>query len=224
MNVHMEPVYPVVDWTTSGIEEPRQVGSYITLWSCTGTSGSCAFAEDLPERLYYSTVGTNAGITRRVDPMPLQAAIVEIRSRSHLTWDQLAAVFNVNRRSLHFWARGARPSSDNAERIGRVLGIVRQFDRGEPERTREALFEPSVTGESVFQLLCENRDTEVMRPPVSRADEPTPRVQRRPPSLSASTRRERSGFSPLELLDALHDTGPQLGRFLGAVPVPGLRA
>ena len=167
MNPVMEPMFRDVDCTTAGsladLGAGHSVDSFLQLWSCAGTSGAFALNEDLPRRLYVFMAGTNSGAALTSDPMPFQSALGEMRQRSHLTWDQLASIFHVNRRSLHFWARGARPSAENAERIGKVLGILRHFDTGDPERTREELLQPRWNGaRPIVHLLCERQDDTIL--------------------------------------------------------------
>ena len=48
---------------------------------------------------------TNAG-TSAAGSLSDRGAIAELRRLSGLTWDQLARLFNVSRRALHFWASG----------------------------------------------------------------------------------------------------------------------
>ena len=218
------------EWTTSGVgfppgpkqgfrEEP------LRLWTACGTSGFGAIANDVSHSFFMFLPGTSAGRVATPEPSVLQSAVAEIRRRSQLTWEQLARVFGVQRRSLHFWARGARPSSDNAERILRVLTIVRHFDTGDAERTRTELLRPLEGGVSAYEMLCASRDDELVR--LLRSGSPrlelSPPRRRRPPSLASAGRDRRRGFTPLELLDARHDTPTPLGRVFGVAPVPGLR-
>jgi transcriptional regulator with XRE-family HTH domain len=220
------------EWTTAGVGTPLPVdravhGQGLYLWSAGGTGGSGAITDDLSSGLLMFRRGTNAGWHLTSEPSVVQSALAEIRRRSQLTWEQLARVFGVQRRSLHFWARGARPSSANVERILRVLAIVQYVDMGDAERTRTELLRPLRGGISAYELLCANRDDEL--PQLVRADRehkepPSPqRRGRRPAPLSSAERDRRRGFAPTDLLDARHDAPRLLGRLLDAVPVPGVR-
>jgi transcriptional regulator with XRE-family HTH domain len=215
------------EWTTSGVGRPTPPKrgfqeERLRLWAICGTSGFSAIASDLKNGLFMFLPGTSAGSFVASEPSVLQSAVAEIRRRSQLTWEQLARVFGVQRRSLHFWARGARPSAENAERILRVLAIVRHFDTGDAERTRTELLRPLQTGISIYEMLCANRDDEVVllvRSGSSRTSPAPPaRRARRPPALSASERYRRRGSAPTVLLDARHDAAPSRGR----LPVPGV--
>lgn len=219
------------EWTTSGVGRPTPPKrgfkeERLRLWTICGTSGFSAIASDLKNGLFMFLPGTSAGSVVASEPSVLQSAVAEIRRRSQLTWEQLARVFGVQRRSLHFWARGARPSAENAERILRVLAIVRHYDTGDAERTRAELLKPLQTGISVYEMLCAHREDEVVRL-LRSGSSPTPpapaRRARRPPALSPSERDRRRGLAPSELLDARHDAAPSRGRLLGSVLIPGLR-
>ncbi|MYE02765.1 MAG: helix-turn-helix transcriptional regulator [Alphaproteobacteria bacterium] len=44
-------------------------------------------------------------------------ALFEIRRLSGLTWQELADLFGVSRRTVHNWANGARPSAEHKRAI-----------------------------------------------------------------------------------------------------------
>src|SRR6185503_7037508 len=48
---------------------------------------------------------TNSGLTAE-QKAPVGPAIMEIRRLSGMTWEQLANLFEVSRRTVHFWASG----------------------------------------------------------------------------------------------------------------------
>ena len=82
-----------------------------------------------------------------------RAVICELRRRSGLTWDQIAEVMGVERRSVHFWASGKEPSARNQERLRRVLAVVRGADRGSANETRLALLETDLNGVNALDLV-----------------------------------------------------------------------
>lgn len=90
-------------------------------------------------------------------PPALPAALYEIRRISGLTWDELATVFGVTRRSLHNWANGDLPSPERAIRVRRVLGAIRQLDRRSAAETRLSLLTPGPKGESPLYLLTQDQ-------------------------------------------------------------------
>lgn len=204
--------------TTSGrvVKRSATPNESIMPWAVGGTHGLSAFADGDIDRFFYFPLGTNSGSWIAIhEPSPMQAAVAELRKRSHLTWEQLARIFGVQRRSLHFWARGTRPSLENTERIQRLLVILRYVDTGDPERTRAQLFMPIRDGRSVYEFLCGGRDEEVLALLRSSRRQPQPmsRDERshRPPALSSEERERRRGFAPAELLDTKHDEAPTLG-------------
>jgi transcriptional regulator with XRE-family HTH domain len=69
------------------------------------------------------------------------SVIMELRRLSGLTWEQLASLFNVARRSLHFWASGKPVNAPNEERLRRVLAAVRRADRGTAAKNRALLLQ-----------------------------------------------------------------------------------
>jgi transcriptional regulator with XRE-family HTH domain len=89
-------------------------------------------------------------------------ALAEIRRRSGLTWEQLAEVFGVSRRSVHLWASGKPLSSSNEERLHAVLSVVRSIDRGNASETRAALC-ALIDGTPALRLLAAGRYDEVAR-------------------------------------------------------------
>ncbi len=211
-------------WTTSGATARRR-DEPLAWWTVYGTSGFSTVADDMQSGFFLFLPGTSPGSFGRSEHSLIQSAVAEIRRRSQLTWEQLARVFGVRRRSLHFWARGARPSAENAERILRVLMIVRQLDTGEPERTRTELLRPRRDGLSIYDVLSAGRDHDVLGlvrgTTLSSSTGPVTKQRRRPPALDSSERERRRGFPPVELLDGRHDETPSLGRVLGAVRIPG---
>lgn len=82
-----------------------------------------------------------------------EKAVNELRLISGLTWDQIALLFGVSRRSIHFWANGKPLNRSNEERLMRVLDIVRRSDRGSSRENRSALLNV-VDGLSAFDLLA----------------------------------------------------------------------
>ncbi|MBE9204878.1 XRE family transcriptional regulator [Synechocystis salina LEGE 06099] len=86
-------------------------------------------------------------------PEATQKALSELRRLSGLTWDQLAKLFNVSRRSLHFWASGQPLSRFNEEHLNRLLGTIRYIDRGSASLNRSLLLRPDSDGNPLLDLL-----------------------------------------------------------------------
>ena len=110
---------------------------------------------------------TAAGPIGQIDFVPAEStaeAIMEIRRRSGLTWEELGDLFEVSRRSVHHWANGKPVSAKHDRFIRRMLAAVRRLDQGERNRTR-ALFMSvdQAMGVSTFDLLREGGFDEAMR-------------------------------------------------------------
>lgn len=67
------------------------------------------------------------------------AAVAELRSRTGMSYAELARYVGVERRSLYFWLEGRPISSENSERLARLLDLVRRVDVGNPSDTSKAL-------------------------------------------------------------------------------------
>lgn len=168
-----------------------------------------------------STVSGPSGLLPARLPEDTQSsasAILEIRRRSGLTWDELAYLFDVSRRSVHHWASGKPVSASHHRQIRRMLAAIRHIDQGEAARTRDFLLAPDASGESRLDLLSRNRFEEATaRVLTGRA--PVPPILT---PLSESARRARRPAPPASLLDASQDrpVAPAKARVAAAVRVP----
>lgn len=86
-------------------------------------------------------------------------AVSELRRLSGLTWEHLSQLFEVSRRSIHFWASGKPMTAAHTRRLMEVLAVVRDADRGDAMSNRVALFEPT-NGVVPFDLLAQQRFAE----------------------------------------------------------------
>jgi DNA-binding transcriptional regulator YiaG len=82
-----------------------------------------------------------------------QQTINELRKISGLTWDQLSQLFDVSRRSIHFWASGQQLSSKNEAKLNRILDTVRYISRGSASLNRSLLMGIAGNGKSHLELL-----------------------------------------------------------------------
>ena len=128
-------------------------------------------------------------------------AILEIRRRSGLTWEELGDLFEVSRRSVHHWANGKPMSARHDRMIRKMLSAVRHLDRGDRERNRAVLLNiDKGMGVSKFDLLREGRFAEAM----GGADSvPELELQRIP--LSSTAWDVRQPQAPALLLEAEQD-------------------
>lgn len=77
--------------------------------------------------------------------------VAEIRRITGLTFDQLATLFDVTRRTVHLWMSGQRMLPGKQEQVQRILATVRRVDRGSPDLTRAALLDD---GARLFDLIA----------------------------------------------------------------------
>ena len=127
-------------------------------------------------------------------------AISELRRISGLTWEQLAELFGVSHRSVHFWASGQPLNAANHERLMHVLDVVRHADRGTARGTRAALLEAR-GGTIAFEMLASQRFREA-RVALGRGHaRPVPVLTQ----LSEAARAARKPLPPDELYDAKSD-------------------
>jgi DNA-binding transcriptional regulator YiaG len=128
-------------------------------------------------------------------------AILEIRRRSGLTWEELADLFDVSRRSVHHWASGKAVTAEHDRQIRRTLAVVRQLDQGGAEHTRALLVSPRADGQIVLDLVKSGAFAEALTS--SGAAQARPRLS--PTQTSEGARRRRRPPPPAELVGALPD-------------------
>lgn len=151
-------------------------------------------ATDVPQylnRLYeWSAHSTATGSVQRQTTESTRRAITELRRISGLTWDQLARMFGVNRRSIHFWASGKALSVQHEAHLRRALDVIRRTDRGSAQLNRAALLQPGEGG-TPLELLAGARfvsaEEALGRSRAARREQPRARLDekaraaRRPP-------------------------------------------
>lgn len=196
---------------TRQVREPMLVGCMLAGF---GTSTAYALPPEIVLRSQRPVEQTTAGASVAA-AAPAGAAIGELRRLSGFTWDQLARLFNVSRRSLHFWASGKAMAPSNEEHLQRLLAVVRKIDRGSASANRTALLRVCEDGSLPFDLLAAgdyDRVLSLLGPGEAR------RVP--PAKLSDDARAARAPRPPEELVDALQDRlHPTSGRLLAAKAV-----
>lgn len=149
-----------------------------------------------------SSEQTNSGLAVESPVAGQVAAIAEIRQRSGLTWEQLASLFGVARRSVHFWASGKAMNASNEVRLNDLLRTVRYIDRGGGGQTRSALMSAQPDGTIPFEVLAEGRFADVMEL-LGRGKGPRADVRSR---LLGAEGLLWTPLSPDRLVGAVHDT------------------
>ncbi|NQW46867.1 MAG: helix-turn-helix transcriptional regulator [Planctomycetes bacterium] len=134
----------------------------------------------------------------------------EIRSVLGLTWEELAELFGVKRRSVHFWASGKRMTPEHATRLELLREFAATVDRGDSKLNHDLLIEELPAVESPMRLLIDGKFTAAMH------------AVGRHPQRRATFKKVRTVHiendelpPPDAFLNALHDpVGPTSGRRL----------
>ena len=174
-----------------------RIGGTLTVQGTTSTETQVQWTKELA-----AAEQTSSGLVAIDATTTPSAAIAELRRRSGLTWDQLARLFGVARRSVHFWASGKALNAANEERLGRVLAVVRYVDRGTAQATRAALMTVPNDGAIPFDLLAKDEFDEVMKRLGAGPQRSMPALV----PLSAAARAARMPPPPDERVGALHDS------------------
>ncbi len=125
-------------------------------------------------------------------------AILEIRRRSGLLWEEQADLFEVPPRTIHQWASGKTVSATQSKAIRGVLAAIRHIDRGEQKLTRALLLTVDENmGASTFDLLKGGRWIDAIR-----RHEAGPLQERQNIPLSDDAWEMRRPPSPILLLGA----------------------
>jgi DNA-binding transcriptional regulator YiaG len=147
--------------------ETRSTYSSVILSSCHTFSGTSSVGMIAPtESLAFverTTSFINSSFYPSISTKTPPKAIHELKKLSGLTWQQLARLFNVAPRSLHFWASGKPMSRLNEEYLHRLLGTMQYVNRGSAGENRSNLLSHSNNGECLLDLLVVGKLEEVKR-------------------------------------------------------------
>lgn len=167
-----------------------------------GTSGGYVPSSKLPVRPTYAIQQSTTSGTVLVQAKAESAPIGELRRLSGFTWNQLARLFGVSRRSLHFWASGNAMSPANEEHLHRLLATIRKIDRGSASANRAILLAASKGGAIPLDLLADHQYDQVLAA-VGTSDTPVRPVLK---PLSQSSLDGRRPRPPEELVEALQNS------------------
>jgi DNA-binding transcriptional regulator YiaG len=157
---------------------------------------------------------TNSGVQTQ-EPQSSSAALMELRRVSGLTWDQLARLFGVTRRSLHFWVSGKSLNSANEERLHKLLATVRKLNRGSARENRSLLRSVREDGIIPYDLLIDGQYEKVLA--LLGPGQALSRHQLSP--LSIESRMARKPLPPAELAGAMQD---RVHKEVGKARVPSV--
>ncbi len=165
-----------------------------------GTSIQCVLPAEAAFHLPLPVRQTTSGLSLPKTQRP-GASITELRRLSGFSWEQLARLFGVSRRSLHFWASGKAMTPANEEHLQRLLAIVRKIDRGSASANRALLLGARDDGTVPFDLLAEGQYERL----VSLLGRGGAISRLTPAPLSEAAKAARAPRPPGELLSALQD-------------------
>ena len=179
------------------------------------TATAPALPPETAQQWWQRAAQTTAGATAIV-AVSAGAAIGDLRRLSGLTWEQLARLFEVSRRSLHFWASGKAMTPRNEEHLQRMLAVVRKVDRGSASENRTLLLSVGADGRLPIDLLAAGDYEGVL----SLLGMGTGRKAVSQSKLSPAAQAARAPRPPAERVGALQDRiHPASGRLLAAKPI-----
>jgi hypothetical protein len=130
-----------------------------------------------------------------------QQAVNELKKLSGLTWEQLACLFDVSRRSVHFWSSGQPLAVAHEEKLNRILDAVQYISLGSASLNRSLLIGIGNDGKSYLELLAAGEYETVKR--LLGAGNARAKPQLAPLALAAAAARVPA--NPADLVDALQD-------------------
>ena len=81
------------------------------------------------------------------------SAVNALKTRSGLSWQELARVLGVGQRTVFAWTQGARMNQSHIELLKKLTTIVDEIATASPEATRIVLFTPGADGFSPYQTM-----------------------------------------------------------------------
>ena len=200
------PAVLLAEGTTSGsIGSSRNTlttaaGALVLAWF--GTSSVCALSKPSSQIVVSGSTGASA-VAIEMYPSGVATTasrIRELHRRSGLTWEQLAALFRADRRTIHLWASGRPMRAAQIDKLSKLTDAVVRFDRGNSTATRDFLLTARIASKPLIELMEEEKFGELaailpLAAPLNRWNR-----MRRPPKLSRAAARARREFSLPELL------------------------
>ncbi|MGE4351447.1 MAG: helix-turn-helix transcriptional regulator, partial [Bdellovibrionales bacterium] len=88
-------------------------------------------------------------------PISVKSSLDQIRILTGFTQDQIAELFEVDRRSIYHWLNGQEPSAQKHEKISRILSALQYMDRGLSRINKQLLMSPVENGKILKDYLTE---------------------------------------------------------------------
>lgn len=115
-----------------------------------------------PVGQWTSSRGFDAGLTasepqkvesEKAPAVALSEVVKWLHSESGLTWEQIAKLFGVSRRTVHLWASGGSMNSRHFSLLSEVMQIVRGLPVRTPKQRRELLLLPGRQGRTLYDSI-----------------------------------------------------------------------
>lgn len=111
--------------------------------------------------------------------------LYEVKRLSGLSWELIAQLVGVSRRSVHNWASGENINLEHNQRLGRILTTMRFIDNGDTERNTALLMSPANNSSTYFELMKAGHYDEVKSLAGKGSGRPVPRSTPRESVFSA---------------------------------------
>jgi hypothetical protein len=123
-------------------------------------SGTASSDEVRPAAHWTSSRDFDPGLTAAEAPIEensrtgaLAETVKWLHYESGLTWEQIANLFDVSRRSVHLWATGGSMNSRHFARLSEVTQMIRGLPASTPKERRELLLLPGVQRPSLYDVV-----------------------------------------------------------------------
>ena len=206
MNIDVVSVHGFA--TTAGLPSGSPIVFLVGSFAERPGTASCGLLPALTSARFVSVDKTSSGVGYEIGEDRAAGAFVHaLRRISGLTWDQLAQIFGVSRRTMHLWASGKPMTVEHETKLHRITAFVHKISRGDARRTRAALLSVGREGVSALELLeqCHYKEAEKVAG-IGTGSSP---LRPRPSPLSAEARQARRPRSPVDLLGTTPDVERQ---------------
>jgi transcriptional regulator with XRE-family HTH domain len=169
-----------------------------------GTSALSA-PNDAPLSFLAEAAGTSVWVGTVSAPESAPVVLDELKDMTGLTWDQLARVMGVSRRSIHLWLNGRPLSAEKEERLHEIAHVVRTLAGKSQIETRTRMLDKS-GGQSVFDQLIAGFDEAALGLAFTRAASTEPAVLFEHSARRLSNEARAARRSPIHALDLLESS------------------
>ena len=108
----------------------------------------------VPQDIGASTsVLTSQHVIHGTNQLTPSQRVSKLKEESGLTWGQIAELFGVSRRAVHFWVEGGNMVAHNVERLLRLEEARRAINGVGPTAVRNGFFTVTANGQSPFAKL-----------------------------------------------------------------------